>query len=407
MPEMTDLSAPRNIGKKAGDIASNLGNKAKNLGKNMMQKGKNMMGKLGFKTTEVNIILYILIAMIVIGMASYITTTLSKKQMNRERMKNTLNDIYPTKIGNINVADSQFKHDLRDYYVKSSYNSCCAGNFKNDFVDLCPLKSVIKQGCRLLDFEIYSVNKKAVVASSAANSFNYKESYNSVDFDKVMDTVSRYAFAGSTAPNASDPLFLHFRIMSKHPYVCDQMAKSIKRNLGDRLMGSEYGNEYQGENLGAVPLKKFMGKCVIICDKQNDLFEKTSLDKLVNIASGSQMMRELTNFQVVYTHNYSELINYNKKHMTISTPDLKADADNVPVNVHQKYGVQFTCMNFQTNDSNLQYYEKFFNDRGYAFILKPKNLRFIPLTIKKPKKQNPELSFGPRKIEKPYFKVNM
>jgi hypothetical protein len=45
---------------------------------------------------------------------------------------------------------------LNDYYIKSAYNACSGGNYKNGFVNICNLKSVLKQGVRGLDFEIYS-----------------------------------------------------------------------------------------------------------------------------------------------------------------------------------------------------------------------------------------------------------
>ena len=39
-------------------------------------------------------------------------------------------------------------------YIKTAYNCCSGGNYKNDYVDLCVLKNILKQGVRGLDFEI-------------------------------------------------------------------------------------------------------------------------------------------------------------------------------------------------------------------------------------------------------------
>ena len=64
-------------------------------------------------------------------------------------------------------------------------------------------------------------------------------------------------------------------------------------------------------------------------------------------------------------------------------------------------------LNKTNDDNNLKYYENFFNKAGSAFVLKPENLRFIPLTIKKPKKQNPKLSFAPRVYKKDYFTIKI
>ena len=98
-----------------------------------------------------------------------------------------------TKIGGISSNDDSHKFLLRDYYVASSFNSCCGGNVEKDFVDMVPLRQVIKQGARLLDFEIYSINADPVVAAGAGPNSNgkycLKGTYNSLPFKKVMEQV--------------------------------------------------------------------------------------------------------------------------------------------------------------------------------------------------------------------------
>ena len=53
------------------------------------------------------------------------------------------------------------------------------------------------------------------------------------------------------------------------------------------------------------------------------------------------------------------------------------------------------------------YYLKQFNNAKSAFILKPKELRYIPVMIKKPPPQNPQLSFAPKKIDLPMYKTTI
>jgi membrane-anchored glycerophosphoryl diester phosphodiesterase (GDPDase) len=36
-------------------------------------------------------------------------------------------------------GDERFKQKLRDFYIKTSYNSCSTGQFQNDWVNLCAL----------------------------------------------------------------------------------------------------------------------------------------------------------------------------------------------------------------------------------------------------------------------------
>jgi hypothetical protein len=355
-------------------------------------------------SSYINYAIYAIIIVLIISIVNYIYKQLNKKRTNNNDMEYSLDGV-KVEITSLNINNPKFKHKLRDYYIASSYNSCCGGDFKNDYVDYVPLKQVIKQGARMLDFEIYSLNSRPVVAASSESSYNLKETYNSLPFDDVMEIISRYAFSSSTCPNPNDPLFIHLRVKSNHEDIYKSMAKSIKSQFSKRLLGEKYKNEAHGENLGTVPLKEFVGKVVIICDSTNDNFRKVPIfEELVNMTSSSQFMRGLRNYDVTYTHDADELVEYNKKQMTVVIPDLTNESNNMPASLHHKYGCQFVCMSYQTFDENLKYYLTLFNENGHAFILKPKKLRYIPVTIPAPTPQNPQLSYAPRTIQKPYYK---
>ena len=71
-----------------------------------------------------------------------------------------MNNIYGTlntRVKPVNASSKQCQFNLQDYYIKTAYNCCSGGSYKNDYVDTDILKSVLKQGVRCLDFEIYSV----------------------------------------------------------------------------------------------------------------------------------------------------------------------------------------------------------------------------------------------------------
>jgi hypothetical protein len=92
-----------------------------------------------------------------------------------------------------------------DYYIKTAYNACSGGAYRNSYVDISHLKTVIKQGVRCLDFEIYSIDNQPVVATSTSNDFFVKETFNYVPFggeNGVMDTINNHAFASGTASSA-------------------------------------------------------------------------------------------------------------------------------------------------------------------------------------------------------------
>ena len=306
-------------------------------------------------------------------------------------------------IRTLNPANTQFSHNLRDYYIKTAYNCCAAGAFKNDFVNSCALKDCIKQGARCLDFEIYSVDDIPVIAVSSVDSFDVKESYNIVKFSSAMDIIRDYAFSGSTCPNPGDPLILHFRIMSSNKPIYKDMAKILYSTLESRLLGKKYSYENNGKNLGLLPLTTIMGKVIIIVDKSNALFQDTELDEYVNIASNSIFMRAVRYHDVRYTPDMQELIEFNKKNMTICLPDVSEKNTNISSSLAMKYGCHMVALSFQNFDANMQYYNELFDTNGSAFILKPAYLRYIPVTIPIPPPPNPAYSYKERPIKEDYY----
>ena len=351
------------------------------------------------KTIKISVLIIIGLSLFCIILWIYNKLTLN------DRNCSTMNGLYKdfTLIRTINPKNDEFSHNLRDYYIKTAYNCCSAGSFKNDFVNTCALKDCIRQGARCLDFEIYSIDNKPVIAVSSQNNFNVKESYNSVSFTDAMEVVRDYAFSGSMCSNPGDPLLLHFRVMSKNKNIYTEMANILYNTLENRLLGKNYSYENNGTNLGTVALKELMSKIIIIVDKTNPLFQGTDLDEYVNIASNSVFMRSLRYHDIRYTPDMQELIEFNKKNMTIALPDLNDKSNNISSAIAMNYGCQMVAMSFQNFDANMQYYTEFFNAKGSAYILKPENLRYIPVTIPIPPPPNPAFSYKERPITSDYY----
>lgn len=358
------------------------------------------------KTTlkvRIGTIILILIVLLFFGIWGY--RTMRRNSANCGDLSHTYPN-FPT-ISTINSSDPKYGYNLRDYYIKSAYNACCAGNFKNDFVNICGLKNAIKQGARCLDFEIYSLNDEPIIATSSVSDYYTKETYNSVDFGEAMGIISNYAFSNSTCPNSGDPLILNFRIMSNNKPIYDKMAHELYTNLSDRLLDKQYSYEFKGKNLGAEPIKKLMGKVIIMVDRANPMFQQTKLNEYVNQASGGAFMRSYTFSQVKNVQDMDELIEYNKKSMSIVRPDLSGKNANGSSQLIMQYGCQIIGMSFQNNDEYMKYYTSFFNQSNSAFVLKPEKLRYIPVTIPVPPEQNPEYSYATRVVEEDFYKFNI
>lgn len=302
----------------------------------------------------------------------------------------------PSFIRTINPSNPIYKYKLRDYYIKTAYNCCSAGIFKNDFVNLCALKNCIKQGARCLDFEIYSVKNKPVIAISSKTDFNVKGSYNSVPFADAMTVIAAYAFSANTCPNHQDPLILHFRIMSRNAKIHDDMANVLYNTLEDYLLGKKFSYENDGVNLGGYQLNLLMNKVVIIVDKTNPIFVNTRLYEYVNMASNSVFVRSLRFNDLKFSPDTDELTFYNKQQMTIVLPDTSSTNKNFSAALAKSYGCQMIGMSFQNFDQNMQYYTQMFDDSGSAFILKDEMYRYVPIHIQKPPQQDPNLSYGIR-----------
>ena len=380
----------------------------------VLLKAQKAIAKMATKYIWVGIILLLFF------LTWYYRRQINKKANDNYAMESVYNN-KATVIGNINSADVKYKVDvvkgtghLRDYYIASSYNSCCAGDFQDGYVDLVPLREVIHQGARVLDFALYQVNGEPVVGAGPTDSDNIKGTYNSVPVggnEGILSTINKYAFSLPT-PNPTDPLFIHFRIKSKvNPRLFyKKLTKYVNEWCGPRLLDPAYGYEGRpgvnggSKNIAREPIINLRNKIIIICDQETNNFRGTDFEELVNMSSGSPFLSEYRNYDVQYTHDPDGLKEYNKKNMTLSMPDLSALNNNLPCQLHFSYGCQMVCMNYANDDSNMAFYSNMFNEARTAFVLKPDNLRYTVVTIAAPKPQNPQVSYKAKHIDLPMYK---
>lgn len=331
---------------------------------------------------------------------------LSKLQNSEVSYMNTL---YPSIDGNlrpITSNDSDCSGNLYDYYIKTAYNSCSGGSYKNDFVNINVLKSIIKQGVRCLDFEIYSVNDQPVVATSTSDSYNVKETFNSVNFGSVMDTIRNYAFAGSTCPNPTDPILIHLRFMSNNQKMYSNLANIFNTNT-DIMLGPDYSFESAGTNLGSVPLLSLQSKVTLIVDRLNTAFlENEQLVEYVNMTSNSIFMREYDYYNVKNNPDVNELTDYNRRGMTITVPNSGVNPSNPCGIICRASGCQMVAMRYQYVDNYLIENALFFDRSRYAFALKPAALRYQAVVVEAPTAQLPEYSYATRTSTTDYYSFN-
>jgi hypothetical protein len=337
------------------------------------------------------------------------------------------NSAFATTIKPISSQYSQCIHNLRDYYILTAYNCCSGGNYKNDYVGLCNLIAVISQGVRCLDFEIYSLNNQPIVATSSSPLYStcYKESYNSIPFGDIMTTIQSYAYSNSTCPNPTDPIIMHLRIKSANCTMLNNLA-DIFEQFDTLLLGPQFSYEFNGNNLGALPLLVFsginnpskQGSIIIIVDQMTNgiitAIMNSRLWEYVNMVSGSTFMQVVQNTTLESESDLNDFIQYNMVNMTMVIPDSGGNPANPNFLLSQLSGCQMCAMRWQLPDINLQLcttscistsidpstntnptgINTCFNQVGFAFVLKPSNLRYSPTTFDV-SAADPSLSYYP------------
>lgn len=312
-------------------------------------------------------------------------------------------DVIERNITSINPSDSQSTFKLRDYYIKAAHNVFNPDKFKNSNVSMDAFLYVIARGCRFIDFEVFSVENQPVIASSSVNSFNYKETYNHIPVSDAFEVLGNYVFSGSKCPNPGDPFIIHMRMMSQNITMYDNLAKIISqsKSVARYLLGPKYGREYQSKDLGNDNLLDFKGKIILMVDGTNPVYRKTKLFELINMSSKSMFLSKYTYFGVKNVGDPQIFKDANKKNMCLVLPDKGGRPINDGHNGPFTWGCQIAAMCFQeeARDEKLKAYEDKFASVGYAFILKPEDLRYVPITIPAPKPPNPKASMESKPAE--------
>ena len=365
----------------------------------------------------VYLVLTLLIIIIFIMMYFYYNSLKGKEVSNLSALYGDLNgkikSLNQSVIYDRNANSESQTNDFRfrDYYIKTAYNCCSGGNYRNDYVNLDIMKILLKQGVRGLDFEIYSYDNQPIVGTSTIDNNYVKETFNYVTFVDVMETIRNYAFSTSTAPNSSDPIILHLRIKSNNIEMYKNFALLLQK-YDDILLGKKYDSEFNGHNFGAVPIHELLGKVVIIVEKINTSYlECPEFYKFINMTSNSVFMKAIR-YNDIATMQISadDLIAFNKQNMTICMPDQGSNPSNPNFNALIETGCQLLAMRYSysvADEADLEANDAFFDDHGYAFVLKPEKLRYIPVTIPAPPPQNPELSYATRTIQSDFYKFEI
>lgn len=340
-------------------------------------------GQYFYITLSIIIFIVLLLFSWVANRLSLKTRSCNKLNIYWPSLTNTTYFLNPTTntTGAIVKQNSGFGIDtsnnkLINYHVKSAYNCCCGDGYKNNFVALCALEKCIANGCRFLDFEIYSYNNEPIVAASTANSNYIKETYNSLLLEEVLLTIKEKAFNLTSTNCANDPLILNFRVMSTNLVMLKKMGDIIEKYLGDGdgVFTIETRKE---ETLIFAQMEELYRKVIIICefnplpsiiDTNADL---SKLKDYVNLKAKGLNCNTFRYNQIASKKGSVSFIETTKTKYTIVLPNLDNSIINFDPALSFDTGCQAICMKHQNMDNNLLGYNALFKAKqNYSWFKK-------------------------------------
>jgi hypothetical protein len=285
---------------------------------------------------------------------------------------------------------------LREYVIKSSFNTAFSGSY----LSLSAINYALSRGCRLLDFEIFLIDKVAYVAQANDPTAAAIDSQNKIPLDDVLKYIAVNGFI-APCPNPQDPLFIQLRINPTNSTIYPRVAYSVYSCLNTKM--------YMDKNGNAIPVTSntligdIMGKIVLIIDKniasdytnvlnyplcnspipsKKDDYDVANvgdhcynLASYVNMESGGNVLRSYTYPALLSQLETPPLVNDDNKTSNVTNMKMvisPIESSNI-VNPDsfafiQKYGVQFVCMRFYKTDSKLYMYEQLFSSLKSACI---------------------------------------
>jgi len=285
------------------------------------------------------------------------------------------------------VLDNFLGLPLREFIVKSSYNSAISGDFANSEM----IRILLQRGVRLLDFEIYTDGIIEYVSYSKDKDSEFTMSTVNEPSDRLslanaLGTVNSYSFI-MPSPSPNDPLFLLLRVKNKlsdQKQVYKRIADILKTTFPNRLYQDSDGKAIEVN--GSTPLKDIMGKIVIIFDTENKIsnYQEDCADAknacseiypFVNIPANIASGLPIYNYDDITT-KYHERVLQNgvgfgtdiKTFVMVAPPVDDIIQIPPPKEVINSSFPQFILYKFYIQNANLAEYEDIFNQANSSFV---------------------------------------
>lgn len=282
------------------------------------------------------------------------------------------------------VLDKFWDLPLREFIVKSSYNSAISGDYANPEM----IRILLQRGVRLLDFEIYT-DTIEYVSYSNDNDFTMStvnEPSDRLSLASALETVNAYSFI-MPSPSPNDPLFLSLRVKNKlsdQTDVYKRIADILKTTFPNRLYQDSSGKAIDVN--GSTPFKDIMGKIIVIFDTEGKISNYqtycadttntcSKIYPFVNIPANIATGLPIYNYNDVTTNYHERVLQQGDGFgTTINTFVMVAPpVDDIiqippPKEVINSSFPQFILYKFYIQNANLAEYEDIFNQANSSFV---------------------------------------
>lgn len=273
----------------------------------------------------------------------------------------------------ISVKTTQLEFPLREFMIKSSYNSAIIDKTASREA----IGFVLSRGCRLLDFEIYTRDDKEYVSYSNDPEYRSLQTELTLTFEDAMTAVAANAFS-PPSPAPTDPLFIQLRIKNHSNLAYKRMSKIISNVFGKKLRTSSVN--------GSTPIRELIRKVVIIMDAMSspDYYKYSTCSKtLLDCVPLTNRVGLISGTIDLPKYSYTGYFNLAQTPISIDFTTSKSDVKTFIMSVPPEVGgdqvsfpddaamlrlpVQMLLVPFYIQNENLKKYEAKFNKHGSSF----------------------------------------
>lgn len=292
-------------------------------------------------------------------------------------------------------------YNLADYYVASSSYSLFPGKDVYDYISDGILPLLIKAGVRLVELDVYSDESDKPVVGLKNQKLGTDYAYNTVPFEACCVSIANNAFNSISSPVSSDPFILSLVFHTNKSNVINSCAESLKTTCRKYMLDESYA--FQRKNIAQENLSNLQSKLILVSGSE---VKGTLMEELINMSWATSHLRRLTYTQASQPHDHEELIDFNRKNITMVVPDIEDDLTNYNPQILFAYGCQWIMMNYGSIDPMMELYIGEFQLN--SLVLKPAPLRpLIPKKYTQPTLPDPSLSFQPMQKISPIYNVTV